>query len=118
MEKTDTSMLRHAFNSQDAATARSKHILDSYGARWSNLNLVSGWRPSTRAVLDFMHNIFLSVIAHLFTTVLFSSYMFSGVGGANSPKQRFEDLINAIKWPSHITRLPKNVRRIFCSPCT
>jgi hypothetical protein len=34
--------------------------------------------------------------------------MFSGVGGANSPKQRFENLVNAIHWPSHVTRLPKN----------
>lgn len=42
-------------------------------------------------------------------TVLFAGYMFSGVGGVNSPKQRFEDMINSVQWPSHITRLPKNV---------
>jgi hypothetical protein len=97
-------MLHHAFNSQGAAPAHSKHILDSYGMHWSTLNLlISGWCPSTRAVLDFMHNIFLGVIAHFFTSVLFSSYMFSGVGGQNSPKQQFKNLINAIKWLSHIT---------------
>lgn len=42
-------------------------------------------------------------------TVLFASYMFSGAGGTHSSKQRFEDLINATRWPSHVTRLPKNV---------
>jgi len=42
--------------------------------------------------------------------VLFTSHMFSGIGGDDSPKQRFENLINAVHWPSHVTRLPKNVR--------
>ncbi|KAF9455543.1 hypothetical protein BDZ94DRAFT_1179759, partial [Collybia nuda] len=108
-EKTDFSMLRQAFNAKDAAPAREKGILDGYGIHWSPLNLIPGWRPVSLAVLDFMHNIFLGVISHLFTTVLFSSYMFSGIGGINSPKQKFEDLINAVKWPSHVTRLPKNL---------
>lgn len=35
--------------------------------------------------------------------------MFSGVRGRNSPKQHFETLINSVKWPTHITCLPKNV---------
>lgn len=42
--------------------------------------------------------------------VLFGGYMLSGMGGINSPKRRFEDIINAVRWPSHVTRLPKNVR--------
>lgn len=103
-------MLQQAFKAKDAVPAREKGILDGYGIRWSPLNLIPGWRPVSLAVLDFMHNIFLGVISHLFTTVLFSSYMFSGIGGLHSPKQRFEDLVNAVKWPSHVTRLPKNVR--------
>jgi hypothetical protein len=41
--------------------------------------------------------------------LLFAAHMFTGAGGANSAKQRFEDIINNIRWPSHITRLPKNV---------
>jgi hypothetical protein len=41
--------------------------------------------------------------------VIFKSYMLSGVGGDDSPKQRFEKIINSVRWPSHITRLPKNV---------
>jgi hypothetical protein len=41
--------------------------------------------------------------------VLFKSYLFSGAGGRNSAKQRFEDIVNAVKWPSYVTRLPKNV---------
>ncbi|KAF9464566.1 hypothetical protein BDZ94DRAFT_1353354 [Collybia nuda] len=105
-EKTDFSMLRQAFNAKDAAPAREKGILDGYGICWSPLNLIPGWRPVSLAVLDFMHNIFLGVISHLFTTVLFSSYMFSGIGGINSPKQKFEDLINAVKWPRLGTLTP------------
>lgn len=41
--------------------------------------------------------------------VVFKSYMLSGAGGAISSKQRFEDMINSVRWPSHITRLPKNL---------
>jgi hypothetical protein len=44
--------------------------------------------------------------------VIFKAYLLSGIGGDNSPKQRFENIINAIKWPSHVTRLPKNVSSI------
>jgi len=56
------------------------------------------------------------IIGHLFMEVLFKSYMFSGVGGRNSPKQRFEDVINSITWPSHVTRLPKNVWQVIYLP--
>jgi len=45
----------------------------------------------------------------LFNHILFGAHMFSGLGGADSAKQRLEDIVNSIKWPSHITRLPKNV---------
>ncbi|KAG2148759.1 uncharacterized protein EDB93DRAFT_1250192 [Suillus bovinus] len=41
--------------------------------------------------------------------VLFAGYTISGVGGRNSQKQRFEALINSVKWPGHITRIPKNL---------
>ncbi|KAF9458867.1 hypothetical protein BDZ94DRAFT_1330629, partial [Collybia nuda] len=64
----------------------------------------------SKTVLDFMHNIFhVGLICHFFTTVIFKSYMLSSVRGINSPKQRFETIINAIRWPSHITRPPKNL---------
>ncbi|KAG1900836.1 uncharacterized protein F5891DRAFT_1225460 [Suillus fuscotomentosus] len=87
----------------------SQAILDDHGVRWSTLNLIAGWFPSKKTALDFMHCIFLGIIAHLFMRVLFGGYMFSGAGGRNLPKQRFENLINSVKWPSHITRLPKNL---------
>jgi hypothetical protein len=51
----------------------------------------------------------LGIVCWLYMHILFSAHMFPGTGGANSPKQRFEDVINSIQWPSHITRLPKNV---------
>jgi hypothetical protein len=52
----------------------------------------------------------VGVVAGFFTKVLFAAHMFPGAGGANSPKQCFKDTINSIRWPSHITRLPKNVQ--------
>jgi hypothetical protein len=51
----------------------------------------------------------LGTIVHFFTEIVFKSYMLSGAGGVNSPKQCFEDVINSVQWPSHITCLPKNV---------
>jgi len=39
--------------------------------------------------------------------------MFPGRGAQHSSKQRFETFINEFRWPSHITRLPKNVRSCF-----
>jgi hypothetical protein len=102
-------MLRQSFLSRDAPIRRQNTILKDHGVRWTILNILSGWLPSTKTALDFMHNIFLGIIAHLFMQVLFAVHMFPGAGGNNSPKQRFEDLINSVRWPSHITRLPKNV---------
>lgn len=80
------------------------------------------------SALDFMHATFLGkscvhgyftwsaqyhtslgIVATLFSKFLFAAHIFSGPGGADSAKQRLEDIINAICWPSHITRLPKNV---------
>lgn len=125
--------MKQAFRSRNAPTARQTEIMNDYGIRWSALNLVSGWKPSRKTALDFMHNVFLGksciisrsrliaygllvgIICHLFMKVLFASHMFSGIGGANSAKQRFEDLVNAVKWPSHVTRLPKNVDEFL--PC-
>ncbi|KAF9060780.1 hypothetical protein BDP27DRAFT_1385475 [Rhodocollybia butyracea] len=52
---------------------------------------IPGWRPSKQTVLDFMHAIYL------------------GANCTNSAKQHFEDAINSIQWPTHITRLPKNL---------
>ncbi len=56
-----------------------------------------------------MHNIFLGAITHFYKEVLFSAHMFPGTGGQNSSKQRLETFVNKFQWPSHITRLPKNV---------
>ena len=80
----------------------------------------------TSTALDFMHAIFLGTFAHielyvpshvatgvvatLFNKFLFGAHLFSGIGGADSAKQRLENIINSVQWPSHVTRLPKNVR--------
>ncbi|KAG1810737.1 hypothetical protein EV424DRAFT_1571382, partial [Suillus variegatus] len=107
--KDDFHMLRQSFYSRDAGPARREAILRDHGVRWSILNLLSGWLPSKKSVLDFMHCIFLGIISHLFMHVLFGGYMLSGMGGNESPKRRFEDIVNAVRWPSHVTRLPKNL---------
>ncbi|KII86134.1 hypothetical protein PLICRDRAFT_115269 [Plicaturopsis crispa FD-325 SS-3] len=108
-DKDDYTMLRHAFASRVAGAARQFVILRDFGVRWATFNLIPGWLPSSKTALDFMHNIFLGLICHIFMEILFKAYMFSGAGGAHSEQQRFEKIVNAIKWPSHITRLPKNL---------
>ncbi|KAF9056739.1 hypothetical protein BDP27DRAFT_1386299 [Rhodocollybia butyracea] len=107
--KDDFEMLKHAFASEDAAPQRKEYILSDQGVRWSPLNAISGWLPSIHTILNFLHNFFLGIVAHFFMKIIFGAYMLSGAGGVNSPKQKFEDLINVIQWPSHITRLPKNM---------
>jgi len=92
-----------------AAPTRQAQILHDHGIRWSVLNLIPDWKPSSKTTLDFMHNIFLGVIAHFYKEVLFSAHLFPGTGGQNSSKHRFEAFVNKFQWPSHITRLPKNV---------
>ncbi|RDB30064.1 hypothetical protein Hypma_014106 [Hypsizygus marmoreus] len=107
--KDDFNLLKHAFRSKDAAPGRQNTILRDHGVRWAIFNTISDWLPSSKTVLDFMHNVFLGLICHFFMEVIFKSYMLSGVGGDESPKKRFEDIVNAVQWPSHITRLPKNL---------
>ena len=58
-EKNDATLLKQAFRSKDTPAAHEKAILDDYGIRWSVINLISGWMPSWKTALDFMHNIFL-----------------------------------------------------------
>ncbi|KAG1734770.1 hypothetical protein EDD22DRAFT_852445 [Suillus occidentalis] len=94
--KDDYQMLRQSFYSKDATQARQDAILKDFGVRWSILNLISGWLPSKKSVLDFMHAIFLGIISHLFMCILFGGYMLSGIRGTNSPKRRFEEIINAL----------------------
>ncbi|KAF8223670.1 hypothetical protein L208DRAFT_1426005 [Tricholoma matsutake] len=86
-------------------------ILQDSSVRWAVFNSILDWLPSSKTILDFMHNIFLGLIAHFFTCVIFKSYMLSSTGGANSPKQHFENIINSIWWPSHVTQLPKNLSK-------
>ncbi|PPQ79796.1 hypothetical protein CVT26_012594 [Gymnopilus dilepis] len=108
-KKDDSFLLKQAFISRDATSPRQNQILKDYGIRWSVMNMMPDWKPSSKTALDFMHNIFLGLILHFFMTVLFAAHMFSGRGGSTSSKQRFEDFINDFRWPSHITRLPKNL---------
>ncbi|KZT19841.1 hypothetical protein NEOLEDRAFT_1151707 [Neolentinus lepideus HHB14362 ss-1] len=51
----------------------------------------------------------LSTSCTMCSLVLFNGYMFSGAGGQNSLKQHFEDMVNSVRWPSHVTRLLKNL---------
>ncbi|KAG0702799.1 hypothetical protein DFH29DRAFT_1068931 [Suillus ampliporus] len=120
----DYHLLRQSYYSRDANPLRQKAILDDHGVRWVILNLVAGWFPSKKTALDFMHCVFLGIIAHLFMRVLFGGYMFSGVGGRNSPKQRFEALINSVN-PSHDFQGQNNIiwlvtlsRRVKCEQPT
>jgi hypothetical protein len=117
-------MLKQKYYAKDSSAQRQSAILKNHGVCWSALDWLPGWRPSKQTALDFMHAVFLGMssppsasstdsflgmVAFLFTRVLFAAHLFPGTGGANSGKQRFENVINSIRWPSHITQLPKNV---------
>ncbi|KAF9461452.1 hypothetical protein BDZ94DRAFT_1371533 [Collybia nuda] len=109
VDKDDFHLLKHAFKSRGAGPQRQMVILRDRSVQWAIFNTISNWLPASKTVLDFMHNIFLGIICHFFMEVIFKSYMLSGAGGSNSPKQHFKTIINSVRWPSHITRLPKNL---------
>ncbi|EAU86909.2 hypothetical protein CC1G_10800 [Coprinopsis cinerea okayama7 len=107
--KDDFELLKHKFHSRDAVPARQATINENHGVRWAAFDWIPGWKPAKQTALDFMHCVFLGIVPWLFSTLLFGAHLFPGTGGENSSKQRFEKTINSIKWPSHITRLPKNL---------
>jgi len=107
--RDDYTLLKHKFNHRTASDRRQEQILKVNGVRWSVFDWLPGWRPSKQTALDFMHCIYLGVVAWLFNEILFAAHLFPGAGGVDSPKKRFERAINSIQWPTHITRLPKNV---------
>ncbi|KAE9404131.1 hypothetical protein BT96DRAFT_989625 [Gymnopus androsaceus JB14] len=107
--RQDYDMLKQKFYSKDAPIPRQSTILKNHGVRFSAFDWIPGWRPSRQTALDFMHCIYLGVVAFFWTRVLFATHMFPGANGVNSAKQHFEDAINSIQWPSHITRFPKNL---------
>ena len=113
LPKSDTEMLRQKFRSKEAGPARQEDINNRFGVRFSAFDWVPGWRPSTQTPLDFMHCIFLGVVAWLYNHILAGAHMFGGIGGENSPKQRLERALNSVQWPQHVTRIPKGVRRVF-----
>lgn len=130
VERNDFDMLKQKFYAKDAPTQRQSTILKNHGVRFSVFDWLPGWQPSKQTALDFMHCMYLGrhamscpltqvlttligVVAFLSTRILFAAHMFSGANGQDSSKQRFEDIINRIQWPTHITRLPKNVSSEF-----
>ncbi|KAF6764943.1 hypothetical protein DFP72DRAFT_986014 [Ephemerocybe angulata] len=107
--RNDQDILNQKYASKDASGPRQKRILELHGVQWSALDYIPGWMPSKQTALDFMHCIYLGLIAFLFTKVLFAAHLFPGAGGDQSLQKKFERAINSIRWPSHITRLPKNL---------
>jgi hypothetical protein len=65
--KDDYHMLRQSFYSKDATPARQEAILRDHGVRFSILNVISGWLPSRKSALDFMHCIFLGMCLFLYS---------------------------------------------------
>ena len=57
--KDDAALLQASFQSRSAGKTRQAVILKTSGARFSIMNTVAGWLPSTKSALDFMHCIFL-----------------------------------------------------------
>ncbi|KDQ09801.1 hypothetical protein BOTBODRAFT_97245, partial [Botryobasidium botryosum FD-172 SS1] len=103
--KDDFAALQHAYESRDASTKKKrKEILDDYGVQWSVLNLLACWLPILCAPVDFMHNMFLGIIAHFFCFVIIGGYMLS-----KAQRNIYEEFMESVEWPSSIGRLPKNL---------
>jgi len=62
MLKNDASLVQAGFQSRGAGKARQAVILKTAGARFSVMNTLPGWLPSTKSALDFMHCIFLGLL--------------------------------------------------------
>jgi hypothetical protein len=60
--KDDYELLKAGFQARNAGKARRDVILKTSGARFSIVNVIPGWLPSTKSALDFMHCIFLGAL--------------------------------------------------------
>jgi hypothetical protein len=122
--KDDYILLKSAFRWRDAPTENARNkIMDATGVRFSVFNLWPGWGPSSNGTLDLMHNFWMGPYSSLIITMGTHTYnAWLGIGKHGWDKvivhgylidpagwQRVQDLNNAIKWPSHIGRLPRNV---------
>lgn len=111
--RDDSAVLKQKFLARESSSARKAIILERHGVQWSALDYLPGWRPTAQTALDFMHCIYLGLVRFLFMYILFAAHLFTGAGGENSTKKKFERVVNSICWPSHITRLPKNVSSVI-----
>ncbi|KAF9254739.1 hypothetical protein L218DRAFT_885652, partial [Marasmius fiardii PR-910] len=69
--KADEDLLYEAYQSKNTPPAQQKYILKHCGIQWSTMNLIPDWLPWKKTALDFMHAVFLGIICHFFTQVLF-----------------------------------------------
>ncbi|KDQ21303.1 hypothetical protein BOTBODRAFT_40142 [Botryobasidium botryosum FD-172 SS1] len=103
--KADADDLQYAFEARNATTAaHRKRILDDHGVRWSVLNLLAFWLPIACAPLDFMHNMYLGIMAHFFINVVIEGYLLN-----KEARTQYQNFMDAVIWPSGIGRLPKNL---------
>lgn len=107
--KDNAEILRQKFRSKGKTAERQKEIVTRHGVQYAAMDSLPGWRPALQTPVDPMHCIFLGIVAALFNLILIAAHMFGGIGGDDSPKMRFERSLNSVQWPSHITRLPKNL---------
>lgn len=110
--KDDSELLRQKFRSKDAGPQRQDDINNRYGVRFSAMDWIPGWTPSMQTPLDFMHCIFLGIVAYLWNHILGAAHMFGGIGGEDSPRQRLDRVMKSIQWPGCVSRVPKNVSSV------
>ncbi|KAI0748334.1 hypothetical protein C8Q80DRAFT_1103489 [Daedaleopsis nitida] len=122
--RDDWVQIMAAYNSRDATSKKAKEdIFKAHGQRWSKLFELPGWKPSGCAI-DYMHNVYrerhifsgiillpsLSIFAVGIAKDMFSTLLVKGYLLDKNMWQRLESLVNAIRWPSGIGRLPTNAK--------
>lgn len=129
--RDDYVQLKHAFKSQKAKTKKKRgEILDEFGSRHTQINLIPGWLPIRSSPHDFMHNyysgdfyllsisdrnLFISLSLPGMTSDLWYDVVDAGYLLTASQWRDFERHVNNARWPSGIGRLPDNVSPRYAS---
>ncbi|KAJ3862239.1 hypothetical protein EV359DRAFT_83519 [Lentinula novae-zelandiae] len=103
--RNDYNMLKQKLYAKDASVPRQSAILKKHGVRFSAFDWIPGDLSMSQGSLMSDETI-VGVVAFLWTQILFAAHMFPG---ANGSKHCFENIINSVRWPTHITQLSKNL---------
>jgi len=125
--RKDWRYIKYAYRSRSADPKAADEIAAKRGVRWSVLNELPNWFPSSNSVIDFMHCVYLckcclfravvfyvyatpGMVKHISSVILLKHGMFNPRPASNCyPLNRLDAFYASIIWPSSVTRPPKTV---------